>query len=122
MSPLRSLFRVRNGLGACCSRIAHEALPIGLPFSLRDFLPHGHVECVADRHAHRHDAASFLDGPAAGHGLFSSPQLPDDLFGGMSLSFHGSHWRSRAGTLVGHGPVWGEHSRLVSEDYTRRGV
>ncbi len=35
---------------------------------------------LAGRPAHRHDEGRFLDGPAAGHGLFSSPQLPDDLF------------------------------------------
>jgi hypothetical protein len=40
----------------------------------------------------------------------------------MSLSFHASHWRSRAATLVSHGPVWGEHSRLVSRNDTRRGA
>jgi hypothetical protein len=28
----------------------------------------------------------------------------------MSFSFHESRWRSRARTLITHGPVFGEHS------------
>jgi hypothetical protein len=37
----------------------------------------------------------------------------------VSFSFHGSHWRSRAGTLITHGPVFGEHfTSANSQNYS----
>jgi hypothetical protein len=61
-------------------------------------------------HAHRNYAAGFLHVLAACQGLFGSPQLLDDFLGSVPFSFHGSHSLSRAGTLITHLPVFGEHS------------
>jgi hypothetical protein len=68
---------------------------------------------MVGRHADLQLAADFLDAGAACLLLAGRPQLLDDLFWGVSFSFHGeSQTRLAPGTLIADGSIFRENASI----------